>query len=60
MKSDALRSLLLAGLLLVAATAVASAQTDDQDHDAHHPQETEATPQPGVSEEPGHPLCRAA
>lgn len=56
MKSDALRSLLFAGLLLVATTAVASAQTDDQDHDAHHPQEkTEATPQPGVSDEPQTP-----
>jgi len=55
MKSDALRSLLLAGLLLVATTAVASAQTDDQDHDAHHPQETEAAPQPGVSDEPRAP-----
>jgi len=50
MKTSSLHALVLAGLLLVAAPA--AAQTDPQEHDAHHPDETQAAPQPA---DPGAP-----
>jgi hypothetical protein len=45
-----LHGLLLAGLMMVSVPA--AAQTDSQDHDAHHPEQTQDTPQPA---EPGMP-----
>lgn len=37
-------SLLFAGLLLFGSVIAATAQTESEDHDAHHPEETQAAP----------------
>lgn len=44
MKTNGTISLLFAGLLLFGTATAAMAQTDAQEHDAHHPEETQAAP----------------
>jgi hypothetical protein len=44
MRTNEALSILFAGLLLIGTTTAAIAQTDSQDHDAHHPAETQAAP----------------
>jgi hypothetical protein len=51
MRTHLLHSFLFASLLLIGAAVPAAAQTDTQDHDAHHPAETEGTP-PSTGEAP--------
>jgi hypothetical protein len=44
MRTNTALSVLFAGLLMVGTTTAATAQTDSRDHDAHHPEETQAAP----------------
>jgi hypothetical protein len=44
MKTNGTLSILFAGLLFIGTATTAIAQSDSQDHDAHHPAETQAAP----------------
>jgi hypothetical protein len=44
MRTNEALSILFAGLLLIGTTTAATAQTASQDHDAHHPAQTQAAP----------------
>jgi len=44
MKTNKTLSILFGGLLLMGSATAAFSQTDSQDHDAHHPTETQAAP----------------
>lgn len=48
MRTNEALSVLFAGLLLFGTATAATAQSDDQDHDAHHPSEQETAPQEGM------------
>ena len=50
---------LFAGLLLLGTVTSVAAQTDTQEHDAHHPAETQATP-PALPTPPGESSATAA
>ncbi len=55
MRATSLCTVLFAGLLLAATATVAHAQATDQEHDAHHPGETQTAPEvqaPGAGESP--------
>jgi len=52
MRNHEALSILFAGLLLIGTTTAAAAQSDSQDHDAHHPAETQAAP-PAATETGG-------
>ncbi len=51
MKMNKSHTALVAGLLLLFNPPSAMAQTDPQDHDAHHPPETQAAPAPAAPQE---------
>ncbi|MFN4088065.1 MAG: hypothetical protein ACK4QW_03340 [Alphaproteobacteria bacterium] len=55
MKTNETLSILFAGLLFVGTATAAVAQTGTQDHDAHHPAETQAAPSPAPAGEASPP-----